>query len=406
MSTTASVTVTTTSVVTTSAVAATTTLTTSQLSAHSTVPPVCTVLSSTSHSMLTTTCSSTIASHLNHTMSNDILNTSSIECIRLKSQEYTPGQLGHDPVSGPSFHNPVRAPANLILHGSFHTRGYDMDDVKPVDVWPTVMSISAKLTGTTEANVQSCTQSLQSHLNSTSNIVDTVTKEQKKSKLKKKQNGHLLSCSSSSSSSSSDSEHSTSVFSHSSDSDSKSSKKHTQCQRRHASIKLRSYDPATEDWVDYDYHARMVAKINHWDDKTLLQMVLASVTGQAKTIIGTFSSSKKKTYKLLSKAMKKFYNTTGNSSVAQAKLDKRARQNDESIDDLSLSIRELTMKVYRDCDQKTVSKIAVPYFLEALNDDRLHADVLRLPHATLEEATASAMQAEVAIAFEKKFLDC
>lgn len=356
-----------------------------------------------------TTPSSFSLPNLNPMSLGSTMTTACSDYFRAKSQEFTLGHPSIDPLYRPSLYNPVTPPSYPIMNWGAHWDPYDssITDVKPLDVKPKVKAPDVrpkvKPPSTTTAVTTHCQSDFSSSLQNTLPDIQSDSKQKQSRKKKKKSRRRSPSTSSSSSSSSSSSEQTTTSSSSDSESDSDKSKsrKHKH-DKKHPSIKLRNYDPSVEDWADYDDHAKMVAKINHWKDKTLLRMVIASMTGQAKTIIGTFSRRKKKTYKRLSKAMTKFYSASNKEKAVQSKLDTRLRKKDESVDDLALSIRELTMKAYRKCTSRTISKVSVQYFLKALNDDKLQADVLRLPHSTLEEAMNSALQAEAAIDFERR----
>lgn len=122
----------------------------------------------------------------------------------------------------------------------------------------------------------------------------------------------------------------------------------TETHKSHASavkMKPQCYD-RTEDWEEYVTQFGILADINKWTYESESLYLAGSLKGQARAILNDLSSTDRRDFDKLVKALSNRFGTTNRSEMFRARLQSKTRNKDKSIPELAQTNRKLARQAY------------------------------------------------------------
>jgi hypothetical protein len=135
-------------------------------------------------------------------------------------------------------------------------------------------------------------------------------------------------------------------------------------------------------------------KFNRTPKKQWGVLLITQLRGRAKALLTIEAFESKPSYIDVKEKLQENFGPEFSPSAWMNELGRAAREPGESLLSLSLRIKELTMKAYPDVSSHVRSRMAIPHFVKALNDESQQDHILAALPDTFEKA------AEVALACE------
>ncbi len=150
------------------------------------------------------------------------------------------------------------------------------------------------------------------------------------------------------------------------------------------------YDGSTP-WPQYKAHFLAIRDINRWSDSEAARQLAASLRGTAcKVLYGERALSFNE---LLDRLQRRY----GPGEMAEnylSILKMRIQGNQESLQELSEEIQDLSLKAYPEAEPQFLDRLAVTHFKDAILDGEVREAVNRAKPTSLDAALAAALEAE------------
>ena len=134
------------------------------------------------------------------------------------------------------------------------------------------------------------------------------------------------------------------------------------------SIKPDSYD-GSQSFDQYLSHFEDCSELAHWDYRTRVLVLAASLRGAARTYYMSLTENERRDYNILVLRLRNRFGHTKHQALWLNKLDNRKRQRGESIASLGDDLRQLSQKAYSDLDPTAQEKLALNQFYRSLSTD-------------------------------------
>lgn len=112
-------------------------------------------------------------------------------------------------------------------------------------------------------------------------------------------------------------------------------------------------------WEEYLSHFEDCAELGHWDNRTKLLYLAASLRGQARTFYMSLSPEDKRTYQSLIQKFDQRFGSSKHKNRWLSKLEMRRRMPGESIAEVGDDIRQLAQKAYGNLDLVAQESLAL-----------------------------------------------
>jgi O-acetyl-ADP-ribose deacetylase (regulator of RNase III) len=135
-------------------------------------------------------------------------------------------------------------------------------------------------------------------------------------------------------------------------------------------------------------------KFNRTPKKQWGLLLITQLRGRAKALLTIEAFESKPSYIDVKEKLQENFGPEVSPSAWMNELGRAAREPGESLLSLSLRIKELTMKAYPDVSSHVRSRMAIPHFVKALNDESQQDHILAALPDTLEKAVEVALACE------------
>jgi hypothetical protein len=135
-------------------------------------------------------------------------------------------------------------------------------------------------------------------------------------------------------------------------------------------------------------------KFNHTPKKQWGLLLITQLRGRAKALLTIEAFESKPSYLDVKEKLQQNFGPEVSPSAWMNELGRATREPGESLLSLSLRIKELTMKAYPDVFSHVRSRMAIPHFVKALNDESQQDHILAALPDTLEKAVEVALACE------------
>ena len=132
-------------------------------------------------------------------------------------------------------------------------------------------------------------------------------------------------------------------------------------------MKPQYYD-GSDDWEEYITQFDILSDINNWSYGSKSLYLAGSLKGPARAILNELSSSERRDFDKLVRALSNRFCTSNRAEMFRARLQSKTRNKDESIPELAQMIRKLTCQVYPNASSNLLDVLALDHFIDALTD--------------------------------------
>ena len=102
--------------------------------------------------------------------------------------------------------------------------------------------------------------------------------------------------------------------------------------------KLRSFSAKGETWEVYKTHLELVARLNRWDDTTVLDNFCTGLSGEALEFYCSLSSADRRDYSSVMTAMAQRFGTMVNAEAVRSRLETRKQKPNETLEQLATDV--------------------------------------------------------------------
>ena len=149
-------------------------------------------------------------------------------------------------------------------------------------------------------------------------------------------------------------------------------------------------------WEDYFAQVKIIKDARGWSYKETAIHIAASLRGPAITVLSGLGEMDRVNYVFLTEALERRFGRSYGPEVYRARLKARTRKRDEPLSHVAQDIEELVRRAFPSMSQipMGVNDLAVPYFIDALNDRQLQLLVMQGRPRSLQAALTIAIEME------------
>ena len=149
----------------------------------------------------------------------------------------------------------------------------------------------------------------------------------------------------------------------------------------------------------YLAHFKAVQAVNHWSDAETACQLAASLRGSACRVLypkPVDSNGMERPFTLIELVhrLQRRYGPGEMAANYLSLLKQRTQQPQESLQELSEEIRELSLKAYPEASWKFLDRLSVTHFMDAILNAEVREAVHRSKSTTLDDALSAALEAE------------
>lgn len=163
--------------------------------------------------------------------------------------------------------------------------------------------------------------------------------------------------------------------------------------RNSVGIKPQTFD-GSDDFDEYLTQFNILAKLHNWDHQTKSLCLASSLTGGARAVLTELNESQRYDFHSLVRALNTRYGSIERSEMYRAQLKGLVKGNNESIPELSQSIKKLTRRAYPTADPAVTDTLALDYFIDALTDSDMRLRLRKMRPRNINEAEILAIRFE------------
>ena len=151
--------------------------------------------------------------------------------------------------------------------------------------------------------------------------------------------------------------------------------------------KPRAFD-GNDEFGEYLSHFEIISELNNWDYHTKSLQLASTLAGSAVGILGELTSTDRRDFNTLVKALDTRFGSAERSELYRARLKATKKGKDETLSQLAQSVKKFTRHAYPNADQSMLNILSLDYFIDALPDpdmrlrirNRNRAALLKLKH--------------------------
>jgi hypothetical protein len=154
---------------------------------------------------------------------------------------------------------------------------------------------------------------------------------------------------------------------------------------------------------EYIYYFESVAQINDWSGEDKAKCLSVCLVGNARQLLSNKINFSNQGYDTLKALLLKHYGCNTEPSIHMAKLNSKQRHENETIPDLTLAIKQLAKRAYKDkhLTDEQIDNLSIRHFIDSLNDSAQRKHVSLLKPQSLDEAANIALEFETINFIEK-----
>lgn len=160
-------------------------------------------------------------------------------------------------------------------------------------------------------------------------------------------------------------------------------------------IKMKpQYYDGSDDWEEYITQFDILSDINNWSYESKSLYLAGSLKGPARAILNELSSSERRDFEKLVRALSNRFGTSNRAEMFRARLQSKTRNKDESIPELAQMIRKLTRQAYPNASSNLLDVLALDHFIDALTDADMRFRLREARPKNIAEAEIIAVRIE------------
>lgn len=162
-----------------------------------------------------------------------------------------------------------------------------------------------------------------------------------------------------------------------------------------SAIKMKpQYYDGSDDWEEYITQFDILSDINNWSYESKSLYLAGSLTGPARAILNELSSSERRDFDKLVRALSNRFGISNRAEMFRSQLQSKTRNKDESIPELAQMIRKLTRQAYPNASSNLLDVLALDHFIDALTDADMRFRLREARPKNIAEAEIIAVRIE------------
>ena len=160
-----------------------------------------------------------------------------------------------------------------------------------------------------------------------------------------------------------------------------------------SNAKPRAYD-GNDDFGEYLSHFEIISELNNWDYHTKSLQLASALAGSAVGILGELTSTDRRDFNALVKALDTRFGSAERSELYRARLKAMKKGKDETLSQLAQSVKKFTRHAYPNADQSMLNILSLDYFIDALPDPDMRLRIRESKPNSITEAETLAIRLE------------